>query len=67
MKEEESCIYYWFIYNVNEMFKVGFVGYLDVLLVDECFLDCELECIVLNVEFCKLYIMFYCVLGGGSN
>lgn len=47
--------------------KVGFAGYLDVLSADERFLDCELERIALNVESCKLHIMLYRALGGGSN
>ena len=53
--------------RTNEMFKVGFAGYLDVLSADERFLDCELERIALNVESCKLHIMLYRALGGGSN
>ena len=62
LKEEESRIHHRSIYNANEMFKVGFAGYLDVLSADERFLDCEL-----NVESCKLHIMLYRALGGGSN
>jgi multidrug efflux pump subunit AcrB len=64
---EESRIHHRSIYNANEMFKVGFAGYLDVLSADERFLDCELERIALNVESCKLHIMLYRALGGGSN
>ena len=67
LKEEESRIHHRSIYNANEMFKVGFAGYLDVLSADERFLDCELERIALNVESCKLHIMLYRALGGGSN
>lgn len=66
LKEEESRIHHRSIYNANEMFKVGFAGYLDVLSADERFLDCELERIALNVESCKLHIMLYRALGGGS-
>lgn len=40
LKEEESRIHHRSIYNANEMFKVGFAGYLDVLSADERFLDC---------------------------
>lgn len=35
LKEEESRIHHRSIYNANEMFKVGFAGYLDVLSADE--------------------------------
>lgn len=37
LKEEESRIHHRSIYNANEMFKVGFAGYLDVLSADERF------------------------------
>lgn len=67
LKEEESRIHHRSIYNANEMFKVGFAGYLDVLSADERFLNCELERIALNVESCKLHVMLYRALGGGSN
>ncbi len=67
LKEEESRIHHRSIYNANEMFKVGFAGYLDVLSADERFLDCELERIALNVESCKLHVMLYRALGGGST
>ena len=64
-KQEESRIHHRSIYNATELFKVGFVGYLDVLSADERFVNCELERIALNIESCKLNVMLYRALGGG--
>ena len=66
LKAEESRIHHRAIYNANELFKTGFVDYLDVLSADERYLDCELERITLNVEYCKLHTMLYRSLGGGN-
>jgi len=66
LKEEESRIHHRSIYNANELFKTGFVGYLDVLSADERYLDCELERIRLNISYCKMHVMLYRSLGGGQ-
>lgn len=67
LKEEESRIHHRSIYNANELFKTGFVGYLDVLSADERYLDCELERIELNIDYCKVHAFLYRSLGGGCN
>ncbi len=66
LKEEESRIHHRSIYSANELFKTGFVGYLDVLSADERFLDCEMERIKLNISYCKMHVMLYRSLGGGQ-
>ena len=66
LKKEESRIHHRSIYNANELFKTGFVGYLDVLSADERYLDCELERIRLNISYCKMHVMLYRSLGGGQ-
>ena len=53
LKAKESRVHRRSIENANELFRTGFVGYLDVLSADERYLDCELERIDLNV--CLLY------------
>ena len=65
LKSEESRIHHRSIYNANELFKVGYVGYLDVLSADERFLNCELERIAINIDACKIHVMLYRALGGG--
>lgn len=66
LKEEESRIHHRSIYNAKELFHSGFVGYLEVLSADEGYLNCELERINLNIEKCKLHVMLYRALGGGT-
>ena len=65
LKSEESRIHHRSIYNANELFKVGYVGYLEVLSADERFLNCELERIAINIDACKIHVMLYRALGGG--
>ena len=65
LKNEESRIHHRSIYNANELFKVGYASYLEVLSADERFVNCELERIAINVDACKLHIMLYRALGGG--
>lgn len=67
LKNEESRIHHRSISNANELFKVGYVGYLEVLSADERFLNCELERIDININACKLHVMLYRALGGGYN
>lgn len=67
LKNEESRIHHRSIYNANELFQLGYVGYLEVLSADERFLNCELERIAINIDACKLHIMLYRALGGGYN
>lgn len=66
LKEEESRIHHRSIYNAKELFQSGFVGYLEVLTADDGYLNCELERVNLNIEKCKLHIMLYRALGGGT-
>lgn len=66
LKEEESRIHHRSIYNAKELFHSEFVGYLEVLSADEGYLNCELERINLNIEKCKLHVMLYRALGGGT-
>lgn len=65
LKKEESGVHHRSIIHANELFKTGFVGYLDVLSANERFLDCELELIDLEISFCKLNTMLFRSLGGG--
>lgn len=52
--------------NATEMFKLSFVGYLEVLSADERYLECELEQIALSTEYCTLQALLYRALGGGA-
>lgn len=65
LKEEESRVHHRSIEYANELFKTGFVGYLDVLSADERYLECELERIDLLVSYCQLHAQLYRALGGG--
>jgi outer membrane protein TolC len=65
LKAKESRVHRRSIENANELFRTGFVGYLDVLSADERYLDCELERIDLNVAYCQLHTLLYRSLGGG--
>lgn len=66
LKKKESLIHHRSIRNANDMFKLNFVGYLEVLSADERYLDCELEYASLSVLNCITKIMLYRALGGGS-
>lgn len=66
LKQEESSIHHRSIDNANELFKTGFVGYLDVLSADERYLNCELERVEVNIHYCQLHTLLYRALGGGS-
>lgn len=66
LKEEESKVHHRSIDYANELFKTGFVGYLDVLSADERYLECELERIELSVSYARLHAQFYRALGGGQ-
>lgn len=66
LKIEESRIHHRSIEYANELFKTGFVGYLDVLSADERYLECELERIDLTVGYCQLHAQLYRALGGGQ-
>lgn len=67
LKDEESRIHHRAIYNANELFKVGYASYLEVLSADERFLSCELERIEVNIDACKLHVLLYRALGGGGH
>lgn len=65
LKLKESDVHHRSIVHANELFRTGFVGYLDVLSANERYLDCELELIELDISFCKLNTLLYRSLGGG--
>lgn len=66
LKKKESIIHHRSISNANDMFKLNFVGYLEVLSADERFLDCELEYASLSVRNCITKVLLYRALGGGN-
>ena len=66
LKRKESLIHHRSISNANDMFRLNFVGYLEVLSADERYLDCELEYASLSVLNCVTKVMLYRALGGGS-
>ena len=65
LKEEESKTHHRSIRDANELFRLSFVGYLEVLSADERYLDCELERIQLNTYKCINNVYLYRALGGG--
>lgn len=65
LKSEESAVHHRSIEHAKELFKTGFVSYLDVLSADERYLDCELERIDLNVSYCQVHSLLFRSLGGG--
>lgn len=66
LKKKESMIHHRSISNANDMFKLNFIGYLEVLSADERYLDCELEYASLSTLNCVTKVMLYRALGGGS-
>ncbi len=66
LKQEECMVNRRSVSNATEMFKLSFVGYLEVLSADERYLECELEQIVLSTEYCALQALLYRALGGGA-
>lgn len=65
LKMEESQIHHRSISNANDLFKLSFVGYLEVLSADERYLDCELEYATLAAQNCATKMMLFRALGGG--
>lgn len=66
LKSEENAVHHRSIEYAKELFKTGFVSYLDVLLsADERYLECELERIDLNVSYCQAHSLLFRSLGGG--
>lgn len=66
LKREESEVHHRSIDHANELFKLSFVGYLEVLSADERYLDCELEYAALSAQCCITKALLYRALGGGS-
>lgn len=53
------------VINANELFKLNYVGFLEVLSANERYLDSELERIDIITDLCRKKILLYRVLGGG--
>lgn len=66
LKQEECLVNRRAVSNATEMFKLSFVGYLEVLSADVRYLECELEQIALSTEYCALQALLYRALGGGA-
>lgn len=66
LKREECLVHRRSVDDANELFRTGFVGYLDVLTANERHVDCELEQVELNIYFCQLNTLLYRSLGGGE-
>lgn len=66
LKQQESLVHRRSVSNATDLFKLNFVGYLEVLSADERYLNCELEQIALSTKNCALQAMLYRALGGGS-
>ncbi len=66
LKQEENAVHHRSVTDANELFRAGFVGYLDVLSANERHVACELELLELEVSRCKLNALLFRALGGGA-
>ena len=67
LKEEESLAHRRSVENASEMFRLTYVGFLEVLSAEERYLDSELEYVDIVNDFCQKKILLYRALGGGSG
>ncbi len=67
LKQQESLVHRRSVSNATDLFKLNFVGFLEVLSADERYLNCELERIALSTENCILQARLYRALGGGNQ
>ena len=67
LKEEESLAHRRSVENASEMFRLTYVGFLEVLSAEERYLDSELEYVDIVNDFCQKKILLFRALGGGSG
>ena len=65
LKEVETVAHQRSVTNANELFKLNYVGFLEVLSANERYLDSELERIDIITDLCRKKILLYRALGGG--
>ncbi len=66
LKEEEKKIQQRSLQNADELFKLGYIGYLEVLDVVQSYLSAELDYIDITKRVCLNQVLLYRALGGGS-
>ena len=66
LKKQESLVHRRSMSHANDLFKLSFIGFLEVLSADERYLNCELERIALCTENGILQARLYRALGGGD-
>ena len=65
LKEIETVAHRRSVSNATELFKLSYVGFLEVLSADERYLESELERIDIVTDLCRKKILLYRALGGG--
>lgn len=65
LKEIETGAHRRSVTNATELFKLNYIGFLEVLSADERYLDSELERIEIVTDVCRKKILLYRALGGG--
>ncbi|MBE6300623.1 MAG: efflux transporter outer membrane subunit [Parabacteroides distasonis] len=65
LKEIETSAHRRSVSNATELFKLNYVGFLEVLSADERYLESELERIDIVTDLCRKKILLYRALGGG--
>ena len=65
LKEIETVAHRRSVSNATELFKLSYVGCLEVLSADERYLESELERIDIVTDLCRKKILLYRALGGG--
>lgn len=66
LKKEERKLHARSVSDANELFKLSFIGYLEVLSTDEKYMECELDYTSLCTRHCINQVLLYRALGGGT-
>lgn len=66
LKKEERVLNARSVSDANELFKLSFIGYLEVLSADEKYMECELDYTSLCTRQCINQVLLYRALGGGT-
>ena len=67
LKADETEAHRRSVENAAEMFRLSYIGFLEVLSAEERFLDSELERIDIMTDYCRGKVLLYRALGGGSE
>lgn len=65
LKEIETVAHSRSVSNATELFKLNYIGFLEVLSADERYLESELERIDIVIDLYRKKILLYRALGGG--